>query len=233
MSFPQAKATSPQPSRLCRTYEKLGALLARPLSWARPIVPRSLLLGFDEFVFDLRVLGLPDRIYLEQYLLPAFANLGERRVLFVGTAWFTERYAKIFEQPGNCYSTLDRSSRAKGGASDRHYIADLRDIAVLFQPGAFNLVIVNGVFGFGLDKPEDILAALKAVHRVLCPGGHLLLGWNQDRTADPLTSECLLDGYKPANIGDLPPRKLVKSFGKHIHVFDLLEAKASECKYEV
>ena len=228
MTRPGAEGAVALPGSLRRSLERLGAFFAGPLSRARPLVPRGLRERFDALVFDMRVFGLPDRIYLEQRLLPALARQGACHVLFVGTAWFTARYAAIFDRPGSLYHTLDRSPEAEGAAPGNHYVADLRDVATLFPPGSFDLAVVNGVFGFGLNTPEDMTAALRAVHRVLRPAGRLLLGWNPDRIPDPLALPGRVEAFQPTGIQGLPARARIASFDRHVHVFDLLEAVAVE-----
>jgi hypothetical protein len=45
---------------------------------------------------------------------------------------------------------------------------------------------MNGVIGFGLDKPDDIEKALDACFDTLDGGGILMLGWNDHPTRMPL-----------------------------------------------
>ncbi|MFI5000571.1 MAG: methyltransferase, partial [Reyranellales bacterium] len=49
----------------------------------------------------------------------------------------------------------------------------------------FDCIVFNGVFGFGIDSPDDMRRAVKAMHDALRPGGLLIVGWNTDLHADP------------------------------------------------
>ena len=220
--------TSCPPGFLRRMLERVAARLAGCLALLRPLVPRAVLSRFDALLFNMRVLGLPDRIYLEHALLPALAATGPKHVLFVGTAWFTARYGCVFSATGATYHTLDRCNAAAGGAPEHHHVTDLRHVAKVFPHGYFDVVIVNGVFGFGLDTQEEMMAAARAVRDVMRDGGLLLLGWNPDRVADPLGLPGLGAEFRPTAIANLPARAQIASFDDHVHVFDLLKARRRE-----
>ena len=130
-----------------------------------------------------RALGLPallrteDRRILEQVILPEYARRRDiARVLFVGCAAYTQHYGEIFD--GREYWTIDPVARRRRYGSERHIVDQLQNLGTHVPPGYFDLVVCNGVLGWGLNAPEDANTALAACHTHLRAGGDLLLGWN-------------------------------------------------------
>ena len=130
-----------------------------------------------------RALGLPaqlhteDRRILEQVILPEYARRSDiARVLFVGCAAYTQRYGEIFG--GREYWTIDPVARKSRYGSERHIVDQLQNLGRHVQPGYFDLVVCNGVLGWGLNALEDADTAFAACHTHLRAGGDLLLGWN-------------------------------------------------------
>lgn len=76
----------------------------------------------------------PDRDVLERIMLPAYARLpGMRRVLFVGSDWFTRHNEKLF--PGQEYCTLDPDSEKRKFGARRHVVAGLQSLDAHFEEG--------------------------------------------------------------------------------------------------
>lgn len=118
-----------------------------------------------------------DRRVLEQIILPAYARrVGIQRVLFVGCAAYTQPYGQLFID--RAYWTIDPVARRRRYGSARHVVDRLENLASHFQLEYFDLIVCNGVLGWGLNAPEDAEAAFAACHRHLRVGGELVLGWN-------------------------------------------------------
>ncbi|HVK06618.1 MAG TPA: class I SAM-dependent methyltransferase, partial [Armatimonadaceae bacterium] len=134
---------------------------------------------------------------LEQVILPDLARRAElRRVLFVGCAWYTESYERFF--PGREYWTLDLDpEQARFGArGGRHLVDSASRVAGHFAPASLDLIVLNGVYGWGLDARDDLEEAFGGFRACLRPGGLLLVGWNDvpEHTPVPLES---IDALKP------------------------------------
>jgi len=130
-----------------------------------------------------RALGLPsqrhteDRRILEQHILPEFARRPEiSRILFVGCAAYTQQYEQLFS--GREYWTIDPVARRRRYGSSRHIVDTLQNLGHYVAPDYFDLILCNGVLGWGLNTPADADAALTACYSHLRPGGELLVGWN-------------------------------------------------------
>jgi len=167
----------------------------------------------------LRTTTSPDRRLLVRELLPAFAGLGGE-ILWVGVRRYTRAYPARLERRGAICWTTDIDPRwSRFGRRGRHLVGDVLRVDEAFPPGQFRAVLCNGVFGWGVDDPAAQGAALAAMARVLEPGGWLLLGWNTDRTDDPLEHPDLARWFEPAALGALPARRPVPGT---THVYDLL-----------
>jgi hypothetical protein len=64
-------------------------------------------------------------------------------------------------------------------------IGDILDEPNHWPASSFDTIILNGVFGFGLNSERDQDAALGACRLLLARDGWLVLGWNTDRSVDP------------------------------------------------
>jgi SAM-dependent methyltransferase len=162
------------------------------------LVPSAVRLWAKDILNARRVRRNPGRMVLVSEILPAYAACGGR-ILWIGCRRYTKGYGKLLEKGGGECWTLDiEIGHAKWGEKGRHLTGDLLAIDQLVAVGSFDSVLCNGVFGFGVDTRSVQLAALKAIERVLRPGGRLLLGWNTDRVEDPLS----LDFAQEAFVGD-------------------------------
>jgi SAM-dependent methyltransferase len=129
-----------------------------------------------------------DRLVLEEQIFRYYQSRPEIwDVLFVGCDADTARYEK------DCFSNVrfvtlepNPDNRKFGGV--HHVEAPLEHLGRHFPPEAFDLIICNGVFGWGLDELDACEAAFDQCHTCLRMGGQLLLGWNDvpRRTPFPL-----------------------------------------------
>ena len=139
-----------------------------------------------------------DRRVLETTILPFFARQAEtRRVLFVGCAWYTRGYRKIFRDQE--YTTLEIDPRAARYGARRHIVDALENVRRHFQAGELDLIVCNGVFGWGLDEKAAVERAFGGCWECLREGGIFLLGWNDVPRHRPFAlEECgALCGFEP------------------------------------
>jgi hypothetical protein len=192
------------------------------LPLVRRIVPQSLKDRYGSLLWAGTVRRLPDRQFMEQTILPTLAGQNPRRVLFVGVERYTQHYWKFF--PRSCeYWTLDiRPAVVPFGAGRRHVVADFLMSPEHFADDYFDIVVFNGLFGFGLDTSDAQAASVRVLARLVHKGGHVLIGWNRDRSADPLLLEPVSPLFEPIALGAVPARQ---SFDTVTHVYDLLRRR--------
>jgi SAM-dependent methyltransferase len=122
----------------------------------------------------------PDRRLLERVILPWFANQAWcRRVLFVGVRFYVRHYPRLFR--GREYVTIDRNPRTRWFGGPRHIVDSIEHVDRHYPAGYFDLVVLNGVLGWGIDDLDSAGVALGACERSLRPGGHFVVGANEAR----------------------------------------------------
>src|SRR5882757_5410187 len=143
---------------------------------------------FTEHGFAARVirkrLGLPtplnttDRIVMERDILPEYArDAGIKRILFVGCGRYTAHCQQLF-CPDQDFWTIEPDADAAGFGAQQHVIAPLEALDRHFPPAHFDLIICNGVYGWGLDRHEQLEAGFAQCHSRLRDDGHLFFGWD-------------------------------------------------------
>jgi len=160
------------------------------------------------------LLRRPSRLFLEQEVLPQLSR-DYRKVLFVGTASYTYHYEKIF-RPGQ-YTTIDSNPGTAVWGAAEHIVAPIQEIGSHCPKHAFDCVVINGVFGFGIEDTGSMLATVRALHDVLRPDGFLVVGWNNDRHADLATLGVFSPLFAPS---DSPPWGRRRTFPPETHVYD-------------
>lgn len=175
----------------------------------------------QSILFNLKVHRLPDRQYLTQTMLPRMADAGPRHVLLAGTRRYTSRYPKRFDSTKTSVWTLDFDpSAARWGNGKLHRTCDICSLDGVFGSFKFDVIHINGLLGFGVDEPPMIKQMVESVHRNLIAGGHMMLGWDADRTADPTTNSEITSLFEHHGYQALPSRHSVGGIEGHAHVFD-------------
>lgn len=118
-----------------------------------------------------------DRKVLEQIILPFFAKShSTEKILFVGCEWYTKMYELQFKEKE--YWTIEPNINKKKYGGKRHLVDPVNNICKYFSNGYFDLIIMNGVIGYGLNDIEEIERSLEKCFSCLRKGGVLLVGWN-------------------------------------------------------
>lgn len=141
--------------------------------------------------FDLRLVS-DDRRILEEIIFPfVLGRVDFRRILFIGCDWYTAGYAKIFGDREFWTLEIDPSRRRHGSA--RHVVGGAEKIGEHFEQGFFDVIICNGVFGYGLNEREEVGKAFRGFRECLRLDGLLILGWNNAPEHKPFPPEEIAD----------------------------------------
>src|SRR5262249_25293794 len=143
--------------------------------------------------------------------------------LFVGVAWYTESYERFFLRK-HAYWTLDiePAEALFGAPRGRHIVDSATNASAHFAEGSLDLVVCNGVFGWGLNGREDVEKAFDAFYRVLRRGGILLLGWNDIPPHNPFPPDetAALQRFQPSAFPPLgTDRYLTDTDNRHVFHF--------------
>jgi SAM-dependent methyltransferase len=160
---------------------------------------------------------LPDRKLLREAYLPAFAAEGGR-ILWVGCRDYTASYYTLLESQGAEVWTTDIDPGLKRwGVAERHRTGDICLADQLFADMTFDTVIYNGILGYGVDSEPMQKQSIVALSRIIRPGGHLLVGWNTNKIADPVAAGLFEGLFTKAAFAGQPTRV---SFDGFTHVYD-------------
>jgi SAM-dependent methyltransferase len=163
------------------------------------------------------------RHVLERIIFPeVYTDPSVRSILFIGVGPYTSWYPTVFRtRPGLSFSTIDEDPRvARWGAREAHRIGRFESLADDgASRGAYDLVVANGLFGYGTDSDEANAAVIEAAHVVLRPGGRLLIGYGDEGRFDPDLIDC--ERFRPGRIPGLAAdRHLTKNQNRHtFHCF--------------
>lgn len=194
-----------------------SAALFRPAAW----LPRSWRECIRSLRYDRAILALPDRRFIESDIVPFLGRRGMRDVLFIGTRSYTRHYPALFARAGVTLWTMDVDPFAERyGAVGRHRTLDVAQLSPDSFDCVFDAVIFSGVIGFGVDSDVQVSRAASALGGLVGPGGTLILGWNTDRSADPLDNSVWRARFRRHYDPAFPGRV---TFEGSTHVFDLLE----------
>ena len=119
-----------------------------------------------------------DRAALEGELLRYAGDPALRALLFVGCEWYTRHYEALFDPERSRFRTIDIDPRRARHGAARHVVAPLQEVAAHLEPASGDVIVCNGVYGFGIYDRDELGRAFAASRAVLRPGGALLLGWN-------------------------------------------------------
>ena len=165
----------------------------------------------------------PDRRYMEEILLPGFARLNPSHVLSVGTQPYLHHYGRYFPSNRCEFWTIDiEPELAQFGSPGHHITASVIDVDQHFKPAYFDAILLNGIFGWGVNQPDDQTKTLINLRKIIRPGGVLLIGWNDDLMKDVVVAMAAAHGFKYANPMGLPNRK---QFPGGTHIYDLFTAE--------
>lgn len=142
------------------------------------------LLARGQDALGIDVFRTRDRVLLEDTILPWYAARDAfARVLYVGCDWRTRRYARVFLQRE--FVSMDPApGRVRYGAAT-HIIGGLQRLDRFLPEESLDLIICNGVYGWGLNDRDDCEQAFDHCFTRLRPAGQLVLGWNDTPSCDP------------------------------------------------
>ncbi|HEY3258519.1 MAG TPA: class I SAM-dependent methyltransferase [Gemmatimonadaceae bacterium] len=167
-------------------------------------------------------LGTEDRRVLEQIIFPdLLADPAIGAALFVGCDWYTKQYERLFS-PKVDYWTIDPDPARRKFGAKQHVIAPLEEVERHFPTARFDLIICNGVYGWGLDGRAASESAFAQCHACLRTGGLFMLGWDDlpARTPVPLEELASLRLFAPSRFPALDSwRYLTDTPYRHTYAF--------------
>ena len=153
---------------------------------------------------DWRIARLPSRIFLRETVLPAIAAGERRRMLFVGTRSYNRpAYDKCSALGIEVWSIDLDPTASVHGAPGGHFVGSIGEVDKFAADISFDVIVFNGVLGWGVNTPADALQALEAIRRVSTSHALLFIGWNPGRT-DGSEVTALRAHLTPTSLGAIP-----------------------------
>ncbi len=120
-----------------------------------------------------------DRAVLENIIFPyILAHHNPRTILDIGREDYQKFYNEFFK--GRELWTMDIDPKREIFGADNHIVDSASDIKRHFKDNYFDFILMNGVFGWGLNKDNDVQKAFNAIYDILKLNGVFILGWNDD-----------------------------------------------------
>src|SRR5262249_58306613 len=134
----------------------------------------------DEYSDTKRTSRSPDRPILLYDIFPQLVKLLEHeddpKLLWVGCARLTKTYYPILESKGaRCWTIDINPDVRRWGRRGRHVVGDIQQLAAMFPPNYFDIILFNGVFGYGINDAATQVVACSAMAHCIKPNGYMLL----------------------------------------------------------
>jgi hypothetical protein len=157
-----------------------------------------------------------DRRVLEDVIVPHYRqDPAIQRILIAGVTRPGRHYPSLFA--GKECITIDLDSkRARYGAS-HHIIDRLENLGNHIAAEWFDLIVVNGLIGFGIDDLSNLETAVHVCHRHLRHGGELLLSTDAGRPGSELLPQvqALREGFIEATVAPFGASSVVTQVPWH------------------
>jgi len=162
---------------------------------------------------------------MKNTIIPAIKNQNfflkkkNLKILVIGTESCSKYDAISIGNKTDEVWTIDIKKRnyIYGVKNGKHITGSATELEKYFEEKYFDLVIFNGVIGWGINKHEDQIESIKSIHKVSKENALLMIGWNNNKSIDPLFSGIVSGLFKHQDFPGLPKRLLVT---ESTHVFD-------------
>ncbi len=158
-----------------------------------------------------------DRNVLESIILPhVLAEYNPKTILDIGREDYQAFYNDFFKKRE--LHTIDMKPEHEEFGNPGHHTTDNAiNLKNHYKNNFFDFILMNGVFGWGLDDEIDVQKSFNAVYDILKPGGIFILGYNDDVV--PLDKIEGLNKLKKLYFEPFKNHKFKCSDNKHFYKF--------------
>lgn len=139
-------------------------------------------MSFKKYMRLLRFLNpfrisTPGRIILEEVIMPAYFPAKNEKVLIVGFQRYNLHYPFFYIRHRVTVCDVNPKAKQLVLAGDS-FIGRFEEFPVEKHSGSFALIHFNGMYGWGIDKYEEMIRAAEVIFSLLKPGGVFIFGHN-------------------------------------------------------
>lgn len=161
-----------------------------------------------------------DRRILERVIFPYFSKEDEAQIILsVGCEFYTRHYSQLI----TCaeFWTMEPDPAKARWAATHHIEDKLENLHHHAKPSYFDVIVCNGVYGWGLNDRESCEIAFNNCFNCLRPGGALIIGWNDvpERRPFPLDELHALNRFLKWNFQPLQAWRYLTDTS-YRHTFD-------------
>ncbi|RYZ62731.1 MAG: class I SAM-dependent methyltransferase [Proteobacteria bacterium] len=164
---------------------QFGRRISR-IGFLRKLVPTSLRRSVQSKLGATVMDQFPDRRYMEDAILPAIVAVQPKRLVDVGIEYYTAHYGNFFDESVDRWTLDTNPDVVQFGKPGRHIVGNVLELRKYFEPHSVDVVMMNGPFGYGIDRVDEQIGTLEAALDVMRPGGWLLIGWDRTDTGEPI-----------------------------------------------
>lgn len=164
--------------------------------------------------------NLVDRQYLIHSIFPALKQVTKApAILSVGVRPYTMRWEYLLKAQGaSRFDTIELdATTAIYGSNHAHFQDIAQNIDKHVEANTYDVVIANGVLGWGIDSPTEISEFYFAQARVMKSKGYLILGYNPQVGSNHTAG--IEQHFKKVTFGGLPQSTAFDVEWKHLYEF--------------
>lgn len=129
-----------------------------------------------------------DRCVLEDIIIPHYQkDKSIQRILIVGVNWPSRHYSSMFSD--KTVLTIDFNPKLARYGAAKHIIDRIENLGRHLEPDSLDLILMNGMIGWGINDQIELESAITACHKHLRPWGSLLLSTDASRPGHVKISE--------------------------------------------
>ena len=171
-------------------------------------------------------LNAPSRVFLETRIFGfinqlAVPGMPKPKCLFIGLDKHNWHYPRLLAVD---FHSIDiDAERAVYASAGLHTVGDAAELTHHYGLNSFDVIIANGLIGFGIDTQPDVEWLFFQCHSVLKQGGLLVLGYNETGQRAPFAidveKDSLFKEFTPDIANVQGSRHRVDDAYHHVYVF--------------
>ncbi len=108
------------------------------------------------------------------------------------------------------------------------FTSDIGNIGSIVGVEVFDVVVISGVFGYGVNTDEQFSRAIESLNDIIRDEGILVVGWNVGRPIEPNSENVRVVEKYFDPLEDFQGLPFNKTFGTVSHEFHIFKKRSSQ-----